>query len=372
MIVKNEEQVVSRCLESIAEYVDEIIIVDTGSEDDTKEICARFTDKIYDFEWKDDFAAARNASFSYAMGDYIMWLDADDVISAENAKQLTDLKKTLSYKMPDVVMCKYVISFDEKGQPLFSFFRERLLKRVANFRWNGFVHECISPRGEIIYSDFAVFHKKEKPSGERNLKIFQKQISQGRKLDAREEFYYGRELYYHNMYTESAAVLEKALKMGQGNNLNEACLFLFKCYKALGKEQKAFLSLCQSLEHGPPRADILCCLANTFKDKKDYKTAIFWYESATKCTDASLKGEFDRAEYREFVPFLEMSCCYFYLNDMEKALLYHEKAKKLRPDHPSVVFNEKFFEEYKKINEQKNIKFFKKMFDNDGKIWYSK
>lgn len=76
MIVKNEERVLARCLESVRECMDEIIIVDTGSSDATKEIAARYTDKIYDFEWIDDFAAARNFSFSKASMDFAMWLDA--------------------------------------------------------------------------------------------------------------------------------------------------------------------------------------------------------------------------------------------------------------------------------------------------------
>ncbi|MDE5995713.1 MAG: glycosyltransferase family 2 protein, partial [Eubacterium sp.] len=84
MIVKNEEKVLARCLESIKNAVDEIIIADTGSTDNTKEIAKKYTDKIYDFEWVDDFSKARNFSFSKASKDYIMWLDADDIISKEN------------------------------------------------------------------------------------------------------------------------------------------------------------------------------------------------------------------------------------------------------------------------------------------------
>ena len=213
MIVKNEEDVIARCLDSVSRCVDEIIIADTGSSDRTKEICRDFTDKIFDFEWTDDFSAARNFSFSKATGDYLMWLDADDVVSSENIGLLKELKKTLAQKNPDVVMCRYVTSFDENGTPLFSFFRERLLKRTANFKWEGFIHECISPRGNIIYSDFTVHHKKERGAGDRNLRIFQKKISQGVKLDARNTFYYGRELCYNKMYAEGAAVLERALDM---------------------------------------------------------------------------------------------------------------------------------------------------------------
>ena len=88
MIVRNEEKVLARCLESVRGCVDEIIIVDTGSSDGTKEIAARFTDKIYDFEWIDDFSAARNYSFEQATGDYLLWLDADDVLLPADAEAL--------------------------------------------------------------------------------------------------------------------------------------------------------------------------------------------------------------------------------------------------------------------------------------------
>ena len=70
MIVKNESEVLARCLDSVRGAVDEIIIVDTGSDDNTREIARRYTDHVYDFEWIDDFSAARNYSFSKASMDY--------------------------------------------------------------------------------------------------------------------------------------------------------------------------------------------------------------------------------------------------------------------------------------------------------------
>ena len=95
MIVKNEEDVLARCLDSVKDIVDEIIIVDTGSIDKTKEIAKEYTDKIFDFKWIDDFSAARNYSFSKASKDYIFWLDADDIILEEDKEKLKQLKQDL-------------------------------------------------------------------------------------------------------------------------------------------------------------------------------------------------------------------------------------------------------------------------------------
>ena len=84
MIIKDEELVLDRCLNSICDIVDEIIIVDTGSSDNSKEMAKRYTDNIYDYNWNDDFSEARNFSFEKATKDYILWLDADEILENEN------------------------------------------------------------------------------------------------------------------------------------------------------------------------------------------------------------------------------------------------------------------------------------------------
>ena len=123
MIVRDEEDVLRRCLASAAEAVDEIIIVDTGSADRTKEIAAEFTDKIYDFVWRDDFAAARNFDLTKGSGAYLMWLDADDVLPAPDAEKLLAFKAELDSCPCDVIMMPYDTAFDENGVPVFSYYR---------------------------------------------------------------------------------------------------------------------------------------------------------------------------------------------------------------------------------------------------------
>ena len=205
MIVKDEEMVLERALKSVERIADEIIIVDTGSTDRTKKIALKYTDKVYDFVWCDDFAKARNYSFSKATMDYCMWLDADDIISDSDQEGLINLKKTLS-KDTSVVMMKYNAEFDQNNKPTFTYYRERLLRRKDNFYWEGFIHEVISPRGKVLYSDLAITHSKVKNSDvNRNLRIFREKLNEGVMFSPREIFYYARELFYHQLYQEGSS-----------------------------------------------------------------------------------------------------------------------------------------------------------------------
>ncbi len=183
MIVKNEEDVLVRCLESAADLVEEIVIVDTGSTDSTREIAARFTGQVYDFPWRDDFAAARNESFARASMDYCLWLDADDVLLEADREAFLKLKETLDPAV-NVVMAPYHVGFDGSGRVTFSYYRERLIKNRAGMRWEGAVHETVTPAGRIVYGDFAVTHRKTRPSDpDRNLRIYEAQLAAGRELD---------------------------------------------------------------------------------------------------------------------------------------------------------------------------------------------
>src|SRR5206468_12725392 len=87
MIARDEENNLARCLESVRGIVDEIIVVDTGSTDDTPEIARRYGARVEFFTWRDHFADARNESLKYAHGNWLMWMDADEEL-AEVSKYL--------------------------------------------------------------------------------------------------------------------------------------------------------------------------------------------------------------------------------------------------------------------------------------------
>jgi glycosyltransferase involved in cell wall biosynthesis len=345
MIVKNEEDVLARCLKSAEEIADELIIVDTGSSDRTVEIAGQFTDKVFLFEWADDFSAARNFSFSKASMDYIMWLDADDIISERDARQIIDLKTSLDPHTGTVFM-KYHTAFDENGEPAFSYYRERILKNCADAVWREPVHETIIPFGKTVYSDAAVTHKKlreNKPG--RNLKIFEKYIDNGGTLSPRLQYYYGRELMYNSKPAKAARVFEKFLKGGNGwteNNIS-ACRDLASCYKTLGEHGKAAEALLKSFTFGEPRAEAACGLALLFFEKGDYKTAAYWYKAALGSEPDVQSLGFVEKDYYGFIPAVQLAVIYDKLKDLKTAAQYNELAGTYKPLHPSYLSNKEYF-----------------------------
>jgi len=107
MIVRNEGNTIARCIDSVKEIPDEIVIADTGYTDNTKEIVRIYTD-----EWFDDFEAVRNFAFKQATMDYILWLDVDDVLLDVDCQKFLDLNKNLT-PFIDAVNMPYILSRDE-------------------------------------------------------------------------------------------------------------------------------------------------------------------------------------------------------------------------------------------------------------------
>ncbi len=194
MIVKNEEKVLRRCLDSLKGLMDEIIIVDTGSTDNTKKIAAEYTDRIYDFEWTDDFSEARNFSFSKATMDYIYTADADEVIDSENFSRFMNIKECMMEEI-EIVQMKYINeNADNNLQNSRVEYRPKLFKRLRTFTWTDPVHETVRTWPVVFDSDICILHKPEGVHGTRDLSIFYRHTQNGGRLSKRIRNMYAREL----------------------------------------------------------------------------------------------------------------------------------------------------------------------------------
>ena len=343
LIVKDEEDVLSRCLESIKGFADEIVIVDTGSADSTCAIAKEYTDNVYFFEWCDDFSAARNFSFSKATSDFVMWLDADDVITGKNAQIISALKAEGNF---DVAMLKYAAAFDKDGTPTFVYYRERIFRRTMKFVWKGAVHEAIEPRGKIVHSEACVYHKKQRENPPmRNLHIYQKCISQGKTLSPREKFYYGRELYFNNMLSECIAVLEDFLKGdGWAENKVEASRMLYRALARSGRGEEGLKALACGFLFSFPHAEDCCILGEYFEGKNDVRSAIYWYERALSTPEKAEDGGFVNVDYCGYFPAIKLCVLYDKAGDLRKAYEYNELAGSFKPDDKSYIFNKNYFQ----------------------------
>lgn len=140
MIVKNEEKIIEKSLKAISKYNFEIVVIDTGSTDKTKNIALKYTDKVFDYKWKDDFSSARNFSIDKATSKYILVIDADEIIESID---INSLKEAI-----DGSDCKVgrILRINEYSRDDQSFKYKERVNRLFNkdyYKYAGRIHEQI-------------------------------------------------------------------------------------------------------------------------------------------------------------------------------------------------------------------------------------
>ncbi len=154
MIVKNEEHNLQRCLDSIVDVVDEIIIVDTGSTDKTVEIAMNYSTNVYNHPWEGSFSKARNYSLKYATSDWILILDADEELNKEDVSRLKKTVKSNDCQVVSfIIKNKYKNSTQEGNVQMV-----RLFKNFSGIHYNGIVHNAIHYSGKCLYSSITIIH----------------------------------------------------------------------------------------------------------------------------------------------------------------------------------------------------------------------
>lgn len=335
MIVKNEEENLANCLNSVQGIADEIIIVDTGSTDKTVEVASHFTDKIYNFVWTNDFAEARNFSFSKATKDYILWLDADDIITEENKKKFIKLKKNLD-KSIDYVAMYYNTAYSPNGSVNHVTLRERLVKRSSKFFWQNSIHENINVSGKGIKTDIYISHKNK--TNEENLNSFKRNMEMLEHLvengdeSPRTLYYYGLMLEKLNRYDESLEVFKKFFTVVPDIfvQYSSACIAVHNLYLLKGDKDSALKILLDNKDKLDDLSEFHCTLGDYHKNiLKDLNKACELYTRALYC-NGILGGAnivLDKLEsFYYFIPYYSLGECYMEWGKNVEALEYFKKA----------------------------------------------
>lgn len=337
MIVKNEDQVLGRILSQAKTFCDELIIVDTGSTDDTVALAQSFGAKVFHFDWIDDFAAARNHAFSHCTGDWIIWLDADDVITETNQHKLLSLKESALNDRLDTVICSYEIAFDAQDKCLVSMPRERLIRRAAGGQWQFPIHEAyVLPAGATCLErlDIAIQHHKPaqyvERSSDRNLNMLARLIEQGDQ-SPRTWYYYGKELRQHNRPEEAIQAFSRHLELNMNDPVSryQAQHLAMLCCMELNRYNEALDWGHQALKTDGSRAEARVNLGVIHYRQKAFTEAIPFLVAATHCRKPT--GGLIVEEDYSWKPYHYLSLCYEGIGDYVSAI---EAALSAYPNIP--------------------------------------
>lgn len=284
MIVKNEERHLARCLDPLRGLWDELIIVDTGSTDRTKEIASGYTDRIYDYQWRDDFAHARNYAFSLAGCDYIYAPDADEVLDDENRRRFSLLKQTLLPEI-EIVQMIYVNRHDHKTTENFEKdLRPKLFKRLRTFQWIDPVHETIRLAPIVYDSDIEILHMPEDSHAGRDLSLFRSCVQKGHRLSARLHDMYARELFMAGTpedFLAAEGFFQDSLHdPARSDDEHMEALCVLARISRLKKDYPGFLSLCLNGIAASPCAELCIEAGDYYMEINDHENARDWYENA--------------------------------------------------------------------------------------------
>ena len=288
VIAKNEEQNIRRCLDSVKKAVDEIIVVDTGSTDDTASIALACGAKVYHFPWNGNFSDARNASLDHAGGDWVLYLDADEELAGEESRG--GLRRAVKDDSVEGYFLKIINYLGAEGHieshqdVVFRLFRNR-----REYRFQGAIHEQVAEaikeknvsavfrlaEGVLInhygYLDSSV-DSRDKIN--RNLGIIAKEME--REPGSRElRFYCGVELYRAGRYIEAARELSVA---AEGIDVDTIYLpklvrYIIMAYQAAGEPEKALRTALGSMDFFPYYADLYYYAGRMYMELKNYVSA---------------------------------------------------------------------------------------------------
>jgi glycosyltransferase involved in cell wall biosynthesis len=256
LIVK-DEPLLEQCLQSFRDYVDEIVIVDTGSKDNTPEIAKKYCDifEVYtecnDSQGKiENFSKARQRSFDLATNKTVMWIDSDDIlIGAENLpKILADAKQYQKEGKEVCFLFPYEYSYSDTGEVTCKHYRERLITDKNKFHWVNWVHEVLIAKEGVdsilLNRDDCTFkHKRQygKKPGDpsRNLRILKRFVEVNGDSDARQLYYLGLEYSNNGFSNEAIQSLEKYISLsGWLDEKVMACLKLVEIHQSLGNYEE--------------------------------------------------------------------------------------------------------------------------------------
>lgn len=336
IITKNECDNLNICLERLAKYPVELVVVDTGSTDNTKEIASKYTSNIYDFSWCNDFSAARNFAVSKAKEEYILMIDTDEFVDSFDYDKVTTLVKA----NPDSVgQIHRKNLFDNNGSPMNS---NELISRLfpkSIYSYTGSIHEQLVNISEpdMRYSTYPlpIFSthvgyqgspEKRRKKGERNLTLLLKEYDKN-PSDTYILYQIGKAFFYLHDYNNAIVYFEKAMELPMNNRLGYVsnimstyayCLINLKQYSKALILEAVFDDFSYS-------SDFLFVMGLIYMYNARFQDAIDCFYGATKIDKCDVEG------VNSFLAFYNIGVIFECLGDKQRALGFYKQCGSYPP-----------------------------------------
>lgn len=344
LIVRNEAENIATCLNSVRAHVDEIVVVDTGSTDDTKQIVRQFTDRIFDFVWCDDFGKARQYAFDQATGNWVFWMDADDILVGGE-----HLREEIASAPPETTSMLWKYIYVSNGVPTLEHWRERCVRNDGSYRWTGRVHETLETeqRDVRFYSQrvFLEHHQKHLATrSRRNLNILEAEFAElGDQVSPRTLFYLGNE--YMEYAEWEKAVESYRLYLQKGTWQDEryfAAIRLGRSLRNLKRYDKALDAYLSALKERPEFPHAYFGLAEVYYYLQMWERVIHWAEIGHQIPSPITTLFLIKTEW-EYDWLIHYTNALYHVGRLQDALEWTDYALSLRPEDAYHLSNKAFF-----------------------------
>jgi glycosyltransferase involved in cell wall biosynthesis len=346
MIVKDEENYLSNCLNSVKDLVDEIIIVDTGSSDKTKEIASTFSERIFDFSWCDDFAAARNEALKHATGDWILVLDADEVVAEPDLKLIKSAINnwdisgyrimSRNYNNDSSVQGWRPIQFENASNLTKSFrgwypsLKVRLFQRKKEFFFKGRIHEMVDQsilanEGKILALPISIHHYGEERGNKsgKYLELTKKKIEEN--PDAKAYFELGIQHKQLGQLELAEKAIQRSLELDDHHLTPLLNLALVQ--QKRGRMGEAIGNYQKVLERNSSNASACFGLGFCYFKKSQLEDALRWFVLALKYNPYHIDAH------------INLGAIYEKMGDLPKALDVIKQALRMDPQNARAYHN---------------------------------
>lgn len=339
MIVKDEEDCIKRCLDSVIDLVNEIVIVDTGSTDKTIEICRSYNAQVFSYPWNNDFAAARNFSLDKVTGDWVLWLDADEEVAPESRNQLnneTNFDDYDAFSVPLINFYGEKVDHDQVVQIA----QPRLFRNYMGFRFENKIHEWLNlsfayEQDRVGFLDLKIYHYGYMNAQVDNKQKFNRNVSlllhelEEEKNHAWTHYYLAAEYYRRNEFKKAFEHINQSITLFINDGIIPPPSMLYSLKYSILMETRswegAWPGIKSAVKMFPDYVDLKFYMGVILYYKKMYQEALACFQECLELGENNLNYLSTRG-LGSFRAWFYIGLCFEDLKNQEEAFLAYLKA----------------------------------------------